>query len=78
MLAAALHSIGIRTLDDMMDLGSIEIAHRLQKEGFHVCLSMLCGIEGAIQGVRWHALPAKTKSRLVEAHRTYIKTAREI
>lgn len=63
-LAHDLMSIGIYSLDDMIDLGSVEIVHKLGISDRSVCYNKLYAIEGAIQGVRWHSLSKQERIRL--------------
>lgn len=64
VLIDELKTIGIETPDALIDAGTLEVAVQLHTAGFHVCMSKLYAIEGAIQGVRWHELPIETRNRL--------------
>jgi DNA transformation protein len=54
-----LRSVGIDTPQALRELGSLEAAKRIRLAGADdsVCRSRLCALEGAIRGVRWHAIP---------------------
>lgn len=63
-LEQELEQIGINNLEDLIDLGSVEVVLRLQLEDLNVCYNKLYAIEGAIQGVRWHSIPNEDRTRL--------------
>lgn len=67
--AERLREIGIETPDQLRAVGSKEALLRLRERDSGACLSMLCGLEGAIQGVRWHDLPEEKKRELKEFHK---------
>ena len=59
------------TVAQLRKLGSVEAAVRVRPhslEGGAACRSALCGLEGAVRGVRWHAIPADQRDRLWRAH----------
>jgi len=60
-----LERAGIRTPDELRALGSVEAALRLSATGIDVCVSKLSALEGAIRGVRWHAIPAHERAALI-------------
>jgi DNA transformation protein len=60
-----LERAGIRTVADLKRVGSIGAALMLTSIGVSVCSSKLCALEGAIRGVRWHAIPADERKALV-------------
>jgi DNA transformation protein and related proteins len=55
---------GIQTPEELIALGSREAFVRLRLRDPGCCLSCLCGLEGAIRGIRWHNLEAETKAGL--------------
>jgi DNA transformation protein len=67
-VASRLCEAGITTPDELRRLGSIEAAVRLKaaRPGDPPCRSMLSGLEGAIRGVCWHAIPKDERDRLWE------------
>lgn len=67
--AERLREAGIETPEQLRAVGSKEALLRLRERDPGACLSMLCGLEGAIQGVRWHDLSAETKAELKEFHK---------
>ena len=59
-----LNKIGIHTPDDLIGSGSEQALLRIRAIDDTACYSMLCALEGAIQGIRWHDLPGKRKEEL--------------
>lgn len=57
---------GINTTAELKKIGSIEAARRIRKlrPQDPPCRSMLSGLEGAIRGVRWHAIPKADRDKL--------------
>ncbi|WNY23145.1 hypothetical protein MmiHf6_04480 [Methanimicrococcus hongohii] len=69
VVAEKLREVGIETPDQLRAAGSREALLRLRERDSGACLSMLCGLEGAICGVRWHDLPEETKAELKFFHK---------
>ncbi len=65
-LAADLRAVGIATMDDLREAGSVEACRRMEERGLHDCLSALMALEGAIVGVRWFTLEPEHRQRLRE------------
>ena len=65
-VARLLAAAGIRTPAQLRRLGAAEAARRIRaiRPGDPPCRSLLAGLEGAIRGVRWHAIPAGERARL--------------
>ncbi len=59
-----LASIGIYDVETFMKTGSKEAFIKLHLLEGDTCFSSLCGLEGAIQGIRWHHLSSETKQDL--------------
>ncbi|MEW9123116.1 MAG: TfoX/Sxy family protein [Thermotaleaceae bacterium] len=59
-----LEAVGIYDIDTFMKMGSKEAFIKLWLHEGDTCFSSLCGLEGAIQGIRWHYLSDETKSDL--------------
>jgi DNA transformation protein len=57
---------GVRTPAELTRLGAICAAERIRavRPGDPPCRSMLAGLEGAIRGVRWHAIPREEREAL--------------
>jgi len=63
-LAEKLRLVGIESIQDLKSVGSENAFIRLMTVDEGACLNMLCALEGAIQGVRWHSLNAGKKLEL--------------
>jgi len=64
VVAERLKLAGIPDAETLRALGSREAFLRIRATGEPGCLSMLCGLEGAVRGVRWHLLPNEVKDEL--------------
>jgi len=64
VVAEQLKQAGIDAPETLLALGSVEAALRLVESGVSVCSSKLSALEGAIRGVRWHAIPANERAAL--------------
>jgi len=64
VVVAQLKRAGIETSEELRRLGSVTAAVRLVEAGVDVCSSKLSALEGAIRGVRWHAIPAEERAAL--------------
>jgi DNA transformation protein len=67
VLAEKLRGIGIASYDELASMGSIKAVLMIKDEDLSACYNMLYAIEGAIKGVRWHALPKEKRGKLKEA-----------
>lgn len=59
-----LEAVGINDVETLMRIGSKEAFIRLFSHEGDTCFSSLCGLEGAIQEIRWHHLSSETKADL--------------
>ena len=64
VVANKLIEVGIETPEQLKSIGAEQAFIRLKTVDEGACLSMLCGLEGAVQGIRWHQLPKKRKEEL--------------
>ena len=64
VLAEKLFQAGITSYDDLIALGSVEVYFKIWDHEDMIGYNMLYAIEGAIQGIRWHDLPAETRQQL--------------
>lgn len=71
VLEKQLNEIGIETIEDLKDVGSHEAWLAIKENDPSACYNRLCGIEGAIQGIRWHALSSKDKKSLKDFYSTH-------
>ncbi len=65
--AAQLRQVGVRTLDDLRTLGSVEAFIKLKRAGFKPSLNLLYALEGALLDCHWQAIPAERRSDLILA-----------
>jgi DNA transformation protein len=65
-LAEKLKIVGIETIKELVENGSENAFLKLSTVDSGACLSMLCALEGAIQGIRWHDLSSERKLELKE------------
>lgn len=59
-----LSAIGVNDSEDLMRIGSKEAFTKLYLVEGDTCFNTLCGLEGAIQSIRWHYLSSETKEDL--------------
>jgi DNA transformation protein len=68
VVAQKLRAAGVTTPQQLKSLGSVEAAVRLRALAARPedapCASMLSGLEGAVRGVRWHAIPKHERDTL--------------
>lgn len=63
-LARKLQGIGIQSLEELKEIGSVEAVLQIKVKDTSACYNMLYAIEGAIQGVRWHSIPKDERAQL--------------
>ncbi|MHB1314059.1 MAG: TfoX/Sxy family protein [Christensenellales bacterium] len=63
-LEEQLRLVGIKTFGQLKETGSREAWLRIRAMDPSACIMRLSALEGAIQGIRWHNLDAKTKEDL--------------
>lgn len=63
--AAWLRQVGVRTLDDLKNLGAIGTFMKVKRAGFRPSLNLLYALAGAEQGVHWASLSPDYKNALV-------------
>ena len=63
--AAWLRQVGVRSEEEIRELGSMEIFMKVKKAGFKPSLNLLYALEGAVQDCHWTALSSERKSELV-------------
>lgn len=59
-----LASVGINDIETLKKNGSKEAFIKLYLVEGDTCINTLYALEGAIQGIRWHALSEETKAEL--------------
>ena len=65
--AAQLRQVGVRTLDDLKAIGSLEAFVKLKRAGFKPSLNLLYSLEGALLDCHWQQVPDERRSELVLA-----------
>lgn len=66
VVAEKLIQVGITSPQELLEVGSEQAFIRIQTIDETACFSMLQGLEGAVQGIRWHNLPVERKAELKE------------
>jgi DNA transformation protein len=69
VVAEKLVQVGITTPGELIEAGTEQAFIRIQTIDPTACLSMLQGLEGAIQGIRWHHLSKERKEELKEFYK---------
>ena len=64
VLAEKLNEAGVHSHEDLVQLGSVETLLKIKEDNPTTCYNMLYALEGAIQGVRWHAIPEAERALL--------------
>ena len=70
-LEQILSNIGIDSREKLMEIGSKEAFARIKSVDSSACYNMLCALEGAVKGIRWHGLDDKTKQELKEYFKSF-------
>lgn len=65
-MAIQLNDVGIYTFEELVKIGSKEAWLRIREKDESACYNRLCGIQGAIVGIRWHNLSDEVKKDLKE------------
>ncbi|MDH3456969.1 MAG: TfoX/Sxy family protein [Gemmatimonadota bacterium] len=63
-LAAELQREGITSAEQLVKLGSVEVAVRITRGRAHTGYNLLYALEGAVRAVPWHALPKEDRARI--------------
>lgn len=64
VLSKRLNAVGIKTIEELMTVGSENAFIRLYTIDESSCINELLALEGAIQGLRWHNLANDKKDEL--------------
>jgi DNA transformation protein len=59
-----LNEVGIETVEQLKEIGSRKAWLRIKSIDDSACINRLYGLEGAIQGIRWHNLSKEIKDEL--------------
>ena len=66
-----LNRAGIETPEQLIETGSRQTWLLIQAFDPSACYNRLCGLEGAVRGIRWHDLPAEVKNDLKEFYQAH-------
>jgi DNA transformation protein and related proteins len=66
-----LAAVEIYDVETLLKTGSKEAFIKLRIFEGDTCFSSLCGLEGAIQGIRWHHLNSETKEDLKKFFKSF-------
>lgn len=64
-LAQQLNCVSITTVNQLKEVESRAAWLRILANDSFACYNKLCGLEGAIRGIRWHNLPDDVKKSLL-------------
>ena len=64
VLEEQLNTVGINSVDDLIDIGSKEAWLKIKEIDESACINRLMALEGAIQNIRWHDLSEDDKNNL--------------
>lgn len=64
ILEEQLTRVGISTPEELKKTGSREAWLKIKAIDPSACYNRLCGLEGAVQGIRWHNLDPEVKQEL--------------
>ncbi|KAF1711549.1 transcriptional regulator [Pseudoxanthomonas kalamensis DSM 18571] len=65
--AAWLRQVGLRTHEDLAEVGAVEAYMRVKRAGFRASLNMLYALEGALLDCHWQEIPDDRRAELVAA-----------
>lgn len=71
VMEAQLNQAGIKTIVELRRVGSREAWLRIQSFDSSACYNRLCGLEGAVRGIRWRDLDRSVKGELKEFYDTH-------
>ncbi|MGI9274611.1 MAG: TfoX/Sxy family protein [Endozoicomonas sp.] len=60
-----LNAVGIRTLEQLREVGSVNAYCKVRERGFKVSKVLLYALEGALIGAHWNELDKDYKKRLL-------------
>jgi len=63
--AAWLRQVGVRTLEDLVRVGPVEVFLKVKRAGFRPSLNLLYAMAGAIDDCHWTDLPEDRRAALV-------------
>lgn len=66
-----LNQVGIDTIAKLKEKGSKQAWLDIKSIDSSACYNLLCGLEGAIRGMKWSQLPDETKQELKEFYQSF-------
>lgn len=66
-----LNAVGIRTLEQLREIGAVAAYCKVRDRGFKVSKVLLYAMEGALIGAHWNDLDNDYKTRLLEEVKQY-------
>ena len=63
-LEEKLSAVGIKSPQDLIEIGSREAWLRIRQLDPSACIMLLMALEGAVRDLRWHDLDQQTKNQL--------------
>ena len=66
-----LNAVGIRTLEQLHEIGSVAAYCKVRDRGFKVSKVLLYALEGALVSAHWNELSAEHKTRLLKDAENY-------
>ena len=70
LLEDQLNEVGIKTADELIDIGSREAWLKIRAIDESACINRLMAIEDAIQNIRWHDLSENDKKNLKDFYKS--------
>ena len=64
--AAWLRQVGLRTREELAEVGAVDAFMRVKRAGFKPSLNLLYALEGALLDCHWQEVPEATRIRLVD------------
>lgn len=65
--AAWLRQVGLRSLQDLTDIGAVDAYMKVRRAGFKPSLNLLYALEGALRDCHWQDVPEARRTELVQA-----------
>lgn len=63
--AAWLRQVGVRTREDLVEMGAVAAYVKCKRAGFRPSLNMLYSLEGALLGCHWQKVPEDRRAELL-------------
>lgn len=70
--AAWLRQVGVRTREDLMEMGAVTAFVKCKRAGFRPSLNLLYSLEGALLGCHWQKIPEGRRAELLAQAETQV------